>query len=135
MTSKAGFNRRKQRYCCRACRRWFRENPAIPAGAKHRSGINSVRGRRPKSLPSKGHLILSLQAIAERLGKTPTTTDINEQAKAGCGEKQLHQPAKLYVVITQEDGLRHWRRTYGISSSTLSRPPAAWKAATPSFSG
>lgn len=77
-TSKAGFNRGKQRYYCRACRRWFRENPVIPDGAK-----SKPRGRAPKSLPSKGHLILSLQAIAQRLGRTPTTSDINEQSKAG----------------------------------------------------
>lgn len=76
-TSKAGFNRGKQRYYCRACRRWFRENPVIPDGRKRN------RGWHPKSLPSKGHLILSLQAIAQRLGRTPTTNDINEQSKAG----------------------------------------------------
>lgn len=76
-TSKAGFNRGKQRYYCRACRRWFRENPVITAGGKH------SKGKRSKSLPSKGHLILSLQAIAQRLGRTPTTNDISEQSKAG----------------------------------------------------
>jgi hypothetical protein len=76
-TSKAGFNRGKQRYYCRACRRWFRENPVITAGGKRN------KDGRSKSLPSKGHLILSLQAIAQRLGKTPTTTDINELSKGG----------------------------------------------------
>jgi hypothetical protein len=76
-TSKAGFNRGKQRYYCRACRRWFRENPVVPNGGK----INE--GRQSKNLPSKGHLILSLQAISQRLGRTPTTTDINELSKAG----------------------------------------------------
>jgi len=76
-TSKAGFNRGKQRYYCRACRRWFRENPSIPEGGK------LGKDWRSKSLPSKGHLILSLQAISQRLGKTPTTTDINELSKAG----------------------------------------------------
>lgn len=76
-TSKAGFTRGKQRYYCPACRRWFRENPVIPGGG------NLNKGRRSKNLPSKGHLILSLQAIAQRLGKTPTTNDINEQSKVG----------------------------------------------------
>ncbi len=76
-TSKAGFNRGKQRYYCRACRRWFRENPAVPEGGK------LDKNRRSKSLQSKGHLILSLQAISQRLGRTPTTTDINELSKAG----------------------------------------------------
>lgn len=76
-TSKAGFNRGKQRYYCRTCRRWFRENPVIPEGGKRN------RGWRAKSLPSTGHLILSLQAIAQRLGRTPATSDSNEQSKAG----------------------------------------------------
>lgn len=76
-TSKAGFNRGKQRYYCRACRRWFRENPVVPSGGK----LN--KGGRSKSLPSKGHLILRLQAISQRLGRTPTTTDINELSKSG----------------------------------------------------
>jgi len=70
-TSKAGFNRGKQRYYCRACRRWFRENPVITSGGRH------SKGERSKSLPSKGHLILSLQAISQRLGRTPAITDIN----------------------------------------------------------
>lgn len=76
-TSKAGFNRGKQRYYCRACRRWFRENPVISDGSK----LN--KGRSSKTLPSKGHLILSLQAISQRLGRTPKTTDINKMSKAG----------------------------------------------------
>lgn len=76
-TSKVGFTRGKQRYYCRACRRWFRENPVIPEGGKPN------KERRSENLPSKGHLILSLQAISQRLGRTPTTTDINEMSKAG----------------------------------------------------
>lgn len=76
-TCKAGFARGKQRYYCRACRRFFRENPVI------RDSDKRNRGWHPKSLPSKGHLILSLQSIAQRLGRTPTTTDITEQSKAG----------------------------------------------------
>ncbi len=66
-----------QRYYCRACRRWFRENPVVPNSSK----LN--KGTRSKNLSSKGHLILSLQAISQRLGRTPTTTDINELSKAG----------------------------------------------------
>jgi hypothetical protein len=76
-TSKAGFDKGKQRYYCRACRRWFRENPVLLGGAKRKPRW------RPKALPSKGHLILNLQAIAQRLGRTPTTNDIQEQSKAG----------------------------------------------------
>ncbi len=76
-TSKAGFTRGKQRYYCRACRRWFRENPVFPGGGKLNKNGSS------KNLPSRGHLILSLQSISQRLGRTPTTTDINELSKAG----------------------------------------------------
>ncbi len=76
-TSKAGFVRGKQRYYCRACRRWSREDPILPD-----EGKSKIRWR-PKSLPSKSHLVLKLQAIAQRLGKTPTTTDIVELSKAG----------------------------------------------------
>jgi hypothetical protein len=75
-TSKAGFARGKQRFYCRACRRFFRDNPVLPEGGNQ-------KGWRPKSLPSKSHLILELQAIAQRLGKTPTTGDINELSKQG----------------------------------------------------
>lgn len=76
-TSKAGFARGKQRYYCRACRRWSRENPVVPDGGKRKTGW------RPKSLPSKSFIILELRAIAQRLGKTPTTYDITELSKAG----------------------------------------------------
>ena len=76
-TSKAGFNRGKQCFYCRACRRRFRENPVFPSRSKSRIGW------RPKNLPSKGHFILELQAISQRIGRTPTTTDIIELSKAG----------------------------------------------------
>lgn len=74
-TSKSGFTRGKQRYYCRACRRWSRESPIISNGGNNKR-------QRSKSLPSKSHLVLSLQAIAQRLGRTPTTTDIVELSKA-----------------------------------------------------
>lgn len=38
---------------------------------------------RPKTLPSKSHLVLELQAISQRIGRTPTTNDINELSKQG----------------------------------------------------
>lgn len=76
-TSKAGFNRGKQRFYCRSCRRFFRENPVLPSGSK------SKIGWRPKILPSKSHLILEIQTIAQRLERTPVTNDINELSKQG----------------------------------------------------
>lgn len=76
-TRNAGFARGKRRFYCRACRRWFRENPIIPDGGK-----KHLRWR-PKTLPSKSRLVLELLAIAQKLGRTPTTNDINEFSKAG----------------------------------------------------
>lgn len=76
-TSNAGFARGKRRFYCRACRRWFRENPIIPNGSK-----KQFRWR-PKTLPSKSRLVLELLGIAQKLGRTPTTNDINELSKAG----------------------------------------------------
>lgn len=76
-TCKAGFNRGKQCFYCRACRQRFRKNPVFPLGSKSRIGW------RPKNLPSKGHFILELQAIAQRIGRTPTTTEIRELSKQG----------------------------------------------------
>ena len=75
-TSKAGFTRGKQRYYCRSCRRWFRADPVIPGGEKSKRAHSKV-------LPSQSHLILSLRAIAQRLGRTPITTDITALASAG----------------------------------------------------
>lgn len=80
-TSKAGFDKGKQRFYCRSCRRFFRERPFVPSGNKRNRNRNRDRNR--KSLPSEGHLILNLQAIAQSLKKTPTTSDINELSKAG----------------------------------------------------
>ena len=75
-TSKAGFTKnKKQRYYCRACRRFFREDPMLPNGSK--------TDRPAKSQPSKSHLVLELLAIAQRLGRTPTTTDITNLSKTG----------------------------------------------------
>ena len=77
-TCKAGLTKnKKRRYYCRACRRFSRENPVIPDQSKSKTRW------RPKSLPSKSHLVLQLQATAQRIGKTPTTTDIARLSKAG----------------------------------------------------
>ena len=67
-TSKAGFGkRRKQRFYCRACRRWFLENPEIKTGKK--------KSRKTGNLPSKQYLISELKEVAEELGRAPTTYD------------------------------------------------------------
>jgi len=74
-TSKAGFTKnKKQRFYCRVCRRFFRENPAPKKPVKV-----SAAG----DLPSAGNLILKLIALGQRLGRTPTTTDVSELSKKG----------------------------------------------------
>lgn len=66
-TCKAGFGKhRKQRFYCRACRRWFLENPEIRTGKKKRTKTN---------LPSKQYLIAELKEVACELGRTPVTND------------------------------------------------------------
>jgi len=67
-TCKAGFGKhRKQRFYCRACRRWFLENPEIKSGKK--------KNRKTGDLPSKQYLIAELKEVAEELGRAPTTYD------------------------------------------------------------
>lgn len=67
-TSKAGFGKhRKQRFYCRACRRWFLENPETKTGNK--------KSRRTGNLPSKQYLIAEMKEVAEELGRAPTTYD------------------------------------------------------------
>lgn len=74
--NKAGFTKnRKQRYYCRSCRRFSRENPIVKVAGKAKAGS--------RELPSKSHLILQLRAIAQRLKRTPTTGDITELSKVG----------------------------------------------------
>ncbi len=64
----------KQRYKCRSCGRLFIE-PAL-------------REKRTGPLPSASHLVLKLRALAERLGRTPTTMDIRQQVQNGWPHKE-----------------------------------------------
>jgi len=82
-TCKAGYSKfggkKKQRFHCRNCNRKFRENleRATP-------GTGEPNFWQRKNLPSAGHLILDLQAIAQSLlGRTPTAADIRELSKQG----------------------------------------------------
>ena len=88
-TSKAGFARGKQRFYCRACRRWFRENTQIADGGKKHPRP------KPQTLPSKSHLVLELFAIAQKSGKTPTTADIIRLSKLG----RAHSLNTYYYVF------------------------------------
>lgn len=77
-TSKAGFigRNRKQRYYCRSCYRFSRENPV------YRDSTVRRRSSASRS-PSKGFLALELQVLAQELGRTPTTTNVGEFSKRG----------------------------------------------------
>jgi hypothetical protein len=80
-TCKAGYSKygqvKKQRFFCRGCRKYFREEPKYIEGTT-KKGQFWPR----KNLPSAGHLILELHAIAQNiLGRTPRAKDINELSK------------------------------------------------------
>jgi hypothetical protein len=74
-TCKAGFARRKQRYFCHSCRRYSRANAFLPSNSSKRAAT--------KNTPSASHLILQLVAIAQNLGRTPSTDDLRQLSKEG----------------------------------------------------
>ena len=86
-TCKAGFGKhRKQRFYCRACRRWFLENPEIRSGKKKR--------RKSNDLPSKQYLVAELKEVARELGRTPTTHDWPELR-----EQERVYPLYVYYAV------------------------------------
>lgn len=86
-TCKAGFGRhRKQRFYCRACRRWFLENPEIRTSKKKR--------RKPDDLPSVQYLVAELKEVARELGRTPTTNDW-----PGLREQERVYPLYMYYAV------------------------------------
>jgi len=86
-TSKAGFGKhRKQRFYCRACRRWFLENPEARSGESKR--------RRPADLPPKRYLLSELKAVASELGRAPTTYDW-----PNLREQERVHPLYVYYVV------------------------------------
>lgn len=86
-TCKAGFGKhRKQRFYCRACRRWFLENPEIRSGKKKR--------RKANDLPSKQYLVAELKEVARELGRTPTTHDWPELR-----EQERVYPLYVYYAV------------------------------------
>ncbi len=94
-TCKAGFSKygqtKKQRFFCRVCRRYFREDPQCNERTSDRSN-DWVR----KYLPSARHLILELREIAQYvLGKTPRAIDINELSK----QKRANSVNTYYAVF------------------------------------
>ena len=76
-TSKAGFvgrEKKRQRYYCRDCRRFFRVGAVYPKQATSYAPKLDL-------LPNDGQLISELRQIARVLGKTPTTNDITRLSK------------------------------------------------------
>lgn len=79
-TNKAGFtHNKKQRYYCRDCRRFSRENAVVNSTLNPRKRSSAQKS----PLPSRNHLILKLRSLAQKLGRTPSTADINASAKRG----------------------------------------------------
>lgn len=74
--NKAGFTHNgKQRYYCRDCRRFSRENTQIRVKPVKKETVPR------KALPSASHLILKITSLAQKLGRTPTTGDVADLAK------------------------------------------------------
>lgn len=73
-TCKGGFNKGKRRLKCRGCGMYFIEGGSYRPPRKYKITDNT---------PSASHLILELQTIAQRIGRTPTTNIITELAKEG----------------------------------------------------
>lgn len=76
----------KQRYKCRDCNKLFREGGTLIVGSQRHYANGS---------PSKALLILELQNLAQRLGRAPTTTDVNRLAKLG----EAYQLGHYYSVF------------------------------------
>lgn len=67
-TSKGGWAKGKRRFKCRDCGKFFIEGGSAKLGTKY------LR-RNAADLPSKQHLLMELKAIAQELGRAPTTMD------------------------------------------------------------
>lgn len=76
----------KQRYKCRGCGKTFREGGTVVVGSAKKYANGS---------PSKAYLKLELQTLANRLGRVPTTNDINQLAKLG----ETYQLGHYYAVF------------------------------------
>lgn len=89
-TCKAGiaYKSRKRRFHCRGCGKFFVENPEFKDGSVAR------RRKSKRELPSRSHLILELSAIAQELGRAPTTLDWVELRKT----ERVH-PLYIYYVV------------------------------------
>lgn len=90
-TNKGGFvgkDKKRQRYYCRDCQRFFREDAVYRKRKKSYAPKLDV-------LPSERRLIDELRQIAQMLGKTPTTNDIARLSK----QKKSHTLKNYYAVF------------------------------------
>jgi transposase-like protein len=89
-TNKGGLvgKDKKQRYYCRDCQRFFREDAVYQKRKESYAPKLDL-------LPSEERLISELRQIAQTLGKTPTTNDISRLSK----EKKSHTRENYYAVF------------------------------------
>ncbi len=73
-TCKGGFNKGKHRYKCRGCGKYFIEGGGYRPPGKYKLTDNTA---------SESQLILELQTITQRIGRTPTTAIITKLAREG----------------------------------------------------
>lgn len=85
-TCKGGWSKGKRRFKCRGCGKFFIEGGGYRPPGKYKPGENT---------PSAEYLILELQTIAQRIGRTPTTTIITELAREG----DAHHVHHYYAVF------------------------------------
>jgi hypothetical protein len=124
-TCKGGFSKGVQRYQCRACRRVFIEKTVRPVGraslavrlerqARRDAGVN-LSGPAAKELPSEGRLILTLRALAQRFGRTPTTNQITAHARNGRSYPldDYYRVFGTYLEALRRAGLpSHYKKTH-----------------------
>lgn len=85
-TCKGGWGKGKRRFKCRNCKKFFIEGGGYRPPGKYKIGENT---------PTADYLILELQSIAQRIGKTPTTTIVTELAREG----DAHHTHHYYAVF------------------------------------
>jgi len=83
-----GKDKKQQRYYCRDCQRFFRENAVYRKRKKSYAPKFDV-------LPDERRLIAELRQIAQMLGKTPTINDIRQLSK----QKKCHTLENYYAVF------------------------------------
>ncbi len=91
-TCKGGLGKHgKRRFKCRNCTKFFTEGSSSRRAGKYKIGENT---------PTADQLILELQTIAQRIGKTPTTIIITELAREGDAHYAHHYYAVFGSFLT-----------------------------------